>query len=279
MDAGRLDKDLISQPEHWKLTLMLSADRLVAALYPPVNREEMIWRSFDFDRSAPGTLRALEDIIYDNPLLLSDFKRVDCIIDNVPSLLLPSRLPEEAIENAYRKSVAGASESGEMELFPSGDNDVTVTLVQDPMMRSFITRTFYNVRFDSRIAALCRFFTGRAEAPQSPAVYAIDSHRRLTVIATDAGHHILMANEFSYSQPVDAAYYLLASMQHLELDPATTAVSISSPASSPDTGSLQQMLQPYLPLMGALPFPTLRYRASKTTLQAPFDLLIRPICE
>lgn len=285
MNSGKLDKDMITQHELWKLTLMLSDDRIDVALYPPVSREEMIWRTFEFDRSTPDRLRALEDVIYDNPLLLSDFKRVDCIIGNSPSILLPKAIGEERMPEIYRQSTAGNDTGSndsmpEIEIYQSGDPETCVVLQQEKSIRSFITRTFYNVRFDSRIASLCRFFTGRAEAPQSPAVYAIDHDNKLTLIATGTGHRLLMANEFRYKTAIDAVYYILAAMQQLKLDPETTAVSVSSTHSSAaGSGTLHEIIRKYLPYTGALPFPTLRYRASRTTLQAPFDLLIRPICE
>lgn len=282
MNSDPLYKDLIAQPELWKLALLLSPDRLDVALYPPVTREEMIWRSFAFDPAAPDKLRALEDIIYDNPLLLSDFKRVDCIIANAPSIALPPELDEDDATAAYdlAADTSAVEPAAPLELFPTGSSDGAVMAIrQSTAMRSFITRTFYNVRFDCRLAALCRYFTGRAEAPHTPALYAIDADSCLTAIALDSDRRLLLANEFAYTKPVDAAYYILAVMQQLGMPRTDTAVCISTPATADTPESLREILRPHLPQAGALPFPTLRYRASRTTLQAPFSLLIRPICE
>ena len=62
MIPGKLDKELISQPELWRLVLMVSPESLYVALYPPVAREEIMWREFRFDAAAPSPLKALEDI-------------------------------------------------------------------------------------------------------------------------------------------------------------------------------------------------------------------------
>lgn len=282
MNSEPLHKDMIAQPELWKLALMLSPDRLDVALYPPVTREEMIWRSFAFDPAVPDRLRALEDIIYDNPLLLCDFRRVDCIIADTPAISLPPALDEEQATAAYdfATDTASGSPAAPIELFATGSADGAVIAIRQNMdMRSFITRTFYNVRFDCRLAALCRYFTGRAEAPHTPAVYAVDTGSHLTLIVLDSDRQLLLANEFAYAKPIDAAYYILAVMQQLGLPRLTTAVSISTPAATDSLQSLRDILRPHLPQAGSLPFPTLRYRASKATLQAPFSLLIRPICE
>ena len=107
MNSGKLDKEMISQPELWRLALIVSADRLDVALYPPLTREEIIWRSFAFDPDAPSQLRAIEDIIYANPLLLSDFKRVDCIIDNAVAMPLLS-----AVDSSVSSGLLGIAKLG-----------------------------------------------------------------------------------------------------------------------------------------------------------------------
>ena len=80
MSASALEASMIQQPELWRLTMLLRDDSIEVAIIPPVESEDVIYRSLMFDPGRP-VLRSLEDIIYGNPLLLSDFKRVECIID------------------------------------------------------------------------------------------------------------------------------------------------------------------------------------------------------
>lgn len=277
---SKLDKDSISQPELWKLALTVSTDRMDVALFPPVTRQEMIWRSYMFDPATPSALKAIEDIIYDNPLLLSDFKRVDCIIDNVAAIPLPAAMTPEQMAGCYlRATDSGLSniDSHEIEIYPTADPECRIALRQDPEIKAFFARTFYNVSFDCRLSALCRYLNSRADAPQGPEMNLLPRDGRLTIVVID-NHRILMANEFRYDSDIDAVYYVMASIGSLNLDQSSVAISIyPMQADEPDT--LTGLLRRFLPQIAPIPFPMLRYRASRSTLQAPFELLIRPLCE
>ncbi len=273
MESSRLDKDIISQPELWRLVILVSESALDVALYPPVVREEMIWRSFPYDSAATSQLKAIEDIVYDNPLLLCDFKQVDCIIDNTSRQILPNISDEDA-EVLF---IANQDESeGEIELYGTGFENARVALVQDAQIKAFFRRTFFNIRFDSRVAVLCRYLATNPGSESSQRLYAITRAHRLTLIVAD-GNRLLMANDFKFNTDADAAYYILASMQQLGLAQDAAEILISS--SGVPANTLAEILRRYVASVKALPFPMLRYRATKSTLQAPIDLIIRPLCE
>lgn len=280
MNSATLEKDSIQQPELWKLALIIAADHIDVGLYPPLAREEIMWRKFAFDPTAPNSLRAIEDIIYDNPLLLSDFKRVDCIINNVPAIPIPSETSAEIATEIYARVTA---ESGikntlsKVEFFDAGVENARFALIQQHDIKAFLLRTFCNAKFDSALASLCRYFAKKADAPEGPAIYAPINGNTLTLIALN-GPQLLMANEFRFEKDIDAVYYILASVAQLGLDPMTTPVFIS-PGMPDAPEALASLLTPYMPLTAPIPFPTLRYRASKSTLQAPLSLIIRPLCE
>lgn len=281
MNSTILDKDAIPQPELWKLALNIASDHIDVGLYPPLAREEMVWRTFPFDAATGNQLRCIEDIIYDNPLLLSDFKKVDCIIDNVPAITIPEEADAAAAAMIYDdmtvSDAPGELSADDIELYPTGTDNARIAIVQDADIRAFLSRTFYNATFDSSTAALCRYFAGRPDAPVSTAVYAPVCGNTLTLIAL-RGKQLLMANSFRFEKEIDAAYYILASMQQLGLDLTATPVYVrTSTADAPS--ELQEILSRYLPSVAPIPFPTLRYRATKSTLLAPLALTIRPLCE
>lgn len=276
-----LEKDMISQTELWKLALLVADTRIDIALFPPTPREEMIVSSFDFPASAPSRLRAIEDIIYENPLLFSDFKRVDCIVDNCPQLLMPAdaAADPDAAAMIYAMSTDSATSPAdplpEPMIFPSGDPLTVVAATPSPDIDAFFRRTFYNVSFDSRIASLTRYFASvvTPTRPDCPAFYAIARNGRLTLIAMRS-RSVLLANSFEYRSDIDAAYYILATASTLGIDPAALNLYLS-----PAAGPLADTLALHVPQLAPIPFPMLRHRASKTTIQAPFELIIRPLCE
>lgn len=286
MNAGRLDKDLISQPELWKLALLVADDRMDVGLFPPVTRQEIIWRTFNFDPNVPDRLRAIEDIIYDNPLLFSDFKRVDCIIDNVAEIPLPASLTAAEAAECYALQTSAETPVGEpsderpdafsIELYPTPDPATRIALCQKSHLKAFFTRTFYNIRFDSRLSALCRYISlARQQLADTTAAYAIIRGHRLTLIIFSNGR-LLTANNFRFSKPTDALYYILSSAALLKLDPLTLPLYFTA---TPADDNMTQLLTQHIPSAQPLPFPMLRYRASKETLQAPLELITRPLCE
>lgn len=277
MIPGKLDKELISQPELWRLVLMVGPARLHVALYPPVAREEILWREFQFDTAAPSPLKALEDIIYDNPLLLCDFRCVDCILDTPGCLFVPAGTPStdyELLLSAARPDAASA------ELLPQpAGPDAVMLQPLDADITAFLKRTFYNITFRSRLPLLVNYFSApQRELTERRAIALIDG-TRLTLLAFD-GRRMLAANDFTFATAPDAAYYVMASLQRLGFDAADPGFTLAIHGQSMTADdSLASILRPYIANLRAVPFPSLRYRASKSTLQAPFSLLIAPLCE
>lgn len=280
MIPGKLDKELISQPELWRLVLMVSPESLYVALYPPVAREEIMWREFRFDAAAPSPLKALEDIIYDNPLLLCDFRQVDCLLDTPAYLFVPADTPSDDYE-LLLSAVKPDAASAEVLPQPAGPDAVMLQSLQ-PDITAFLKRTFYNITFRSRLSLLVNYFSApQRELTERRAVALIDG-QRLTLLAFD-GRRMLAANDFSFSTSADAAYYVMASLQRLRFDTSDPSdpsftLAIHGQSMTAD-GTLAAILRPYVTNIRAVPFPSLRYRASKSTLQAPFPLLIAPLCE
>ncbi len=277
MLEGKLEKDTIAQPDLWRLVLMVSDSSLSVALYPPVAREEIIWRRFEFDPSTPDRLRAIEDVVYDNPLLLCDFKRVDCIIDSRSYLILPPELSVE--DNQVLMDSSGMKFDIDSAIVTQLTNNAMIVQAFDSNVVSFLKRTFYNIEFSSKISVLTKYFLSHDLNHSGRRAFALADATRLTFIAFDS-LKLLAANEFDYRKATDAAYYILASMQQLGLDPQDSEITLSTHRDlSDDDASLQSLLKPYVKTLRTVSFPTLRYRATRSTLQIPFPLLVLPICE
>ncbi|MDE6100593.1 MAG: DUF3822 family protein, partial [Paramuribaculum sp.] len=277
MLQAKLEKDLISQPELWRLALMIGHDSFDVAIYPPVAREEVVWRSFPLDPNAPSRLKAIEDIIYDNPLLLCDFRKIDCVINPESRLIVPSCASPEQYEMLFS---AACPSSESLELTATEINDDTLMLEGfEPEITAFLKRTFFNVTIRGRLPLLISYFIHRAEGLRPKRAVTLITGNRLTLIALD-GNRLLAANEFQFNEIADAAYYVMAALNHIgfktdgqDFDLAVHGQSLTS------SESLAAVLRNYVAEIRPVPFPSLRFRATKTTLQAPFPLIILPICE
>lgn len=90
MINGTLDRDLITNPEMWNLLLRLSPTEMHLVAYSIVEDNSLIYRRFPIDSNSGSYLRALEEVIYDNPMILSDFRRVYCVIQTSTQVVAPS---------------------------------------------------------------------------------------------------------------------------------------------------------------------------------------------
>ena len=277
MIEGKLEKDFITQPELWRLALMVSDRELSVALYPPVAREEILWRNFTLDRDTPDRLKAIEDIVYDNPLLLCDFKRVDCIVDSKEFMILPETVTDDDM-NLFLSS-GGFDDDLSSSVISSPAENTRLLQAMDTKVCSFLKRTFYNITFRSKVSLLASYFISSTDNMPARKALALTNGDRLTFLGAE-GHRLLAANEFEFRRPADAAYYILASMKQLGMEPDDPEVALAVRRDiNDDENSINALLKPYVRNIMTIPFPMLRYRASRSTLLIPFPLLLLPICE
>ena len=262
----------VSQPELWKLALMPGPKSLDVALYPPLARDEMVWQSFPY---AEPTLQAIEEIVYANPELLADYKSVCCIIDYTPYVTIPDDVTAEEAAIIYDASVEGIGcVSGEpAEVYTCGAG-AAIALRQPRAVADFIRRTFFNISMRSAAADHIAYFVSRTDP--GAVVYAPYENGRVKITALNAGRPLL-ANEFEAPTIADAAYYIMWAVQELGLGLSETSVYTGGVGLR--HSELPRLIGRYIPGTAPMPIPQLRYRGSKSTFEAPLELLIHPLCE
>lgn len=275
MESGKLDKDYIQQSELWRLALQTSDNRLDIALYPPVESEKLITRTIMLDPANSDRLKALEECVYANPLLLNDFKRIDCVIDSdcfmaIPTAIADADLRRKLFETSY------PAFDGEIMECPLGCPNATLLLGVDPALAGFIRRTFYGVRFTHVLSPLCRYFASVMTAQRLHRATFVSMRRDKTdVIIIDDGR-LMLANTFSFVQPADAAYYILASRSQLECANTEPILVYGSGAV---TNEVTDILGRYAADVTNVSQPAGPFRADQSTSEAPTNLRVMPLCE
>lgn len=272
MDHTPLVNGMIPNPELWSLALQLRASGVDVMIYPPSVADEPVVRSYEFDLSV-APLKALEDVIYANTLLFSDFKSVDCYVDAPSFMLVPRDASLAQCSALFGMEFPGADQAeGHAEFYDTGTLNAKVMQVMDAECKSFLSRTFYNIRFHNRLAALCGFFARKGMDGHS-AVYALMDDSRLTLVVLD-GEKLLLANDFECGDADTAAYYVLAAMNMLSL-PADTEVCLHSSLPGSDAiTALRSRLSAYCPATEFLELPPLGFAAGAETFQVPFIFLL-----
>lgn len=270
----RLSSLTIPQPELWRLALTITGRKFGVALFPPVAREEIFWEEYEFDSSAQSILKALEDIVYDHPVLLSDFRRVDCVFDLEDKVLIPMEVDENSAET-MAEAVLPYDSTREIMLFPMGSR-ARCAMSVDEQVLSFLKRTFYNINFHSCYGILARHFERILPSEESKDVILMFGDGKLTFWGFDSGA-LMLANDYDYESPTDAAYYIFASMAQLgfmDENGKTYAKVMVYGENAMQGDSVTEFIKRYLPDVSALPFPTIRFRAGRNTLNIPYPVLL-----
>lgn len=275
MESERLDKDLIADATRWRLAMKIGHDVIDVVAYSPIEDNSLIQRRIPLNNATLTPLKAIEEAVYDNPLLLSDFGRIQCLIDTPDVVVAPKEAGQlDADTLADILSTARPEFDGEVEtnLLPAS-NAVIVTGIPREISR-FLRRTFVNLDVQHHLTPLCRYFLNSSRRVNTPRVYANLREGSMDVVAVDRDR-LLMANTFAFTSPDDAAYYIVASRRSLGLDKAEMYLSGDAAVRE----QLAPLLRRVIPAVMPVIFPSTMFRAGKEAMTAPFELIILPLCE
>ena len=96
MEQEILSKDMIPQPELWRCVIEMDESRLDVALFPPVETERLIHRTILLNPDSPSLDKAVQEAVYANPLLLSDFARIDVLVTTTDFSIVPAETAQSA---------------------------------------------------------------------------------------------------------------------------------------------------------------------------------------
>ncbi len=269
-----LDKDLIPNPADWRLIMRIDRDELHVMAFSPREYDSLIYRVLPLDRSATSQLKAIENAVYDNPMLLSDFGRIDCLISTPRFILTPDDgTPTDDAFALMRK------------MFPS---DIHCDLaahgmggmymqVEEDVVR-FLRRTFANLNISHPLVPLIKYFTlsTMAGSGNGRNMYVSFHADRADVVATCRGQ-LLMANTFHFTRELDIVYYILACRQQLGFNAENDPLLITGnvPAREEAAAMLRRHIRHVMPVI----FPSTMFRCGKDAMTAPFDLIALPLTQ
>ena len=275
MINGTLDRDLITNPEMWNLLLRLSPTEMHLVAYSIVEDNSLIYRRFPIDSNSGSYLRALEEVIYDNPMILSDFRRVYCVIQTSTQVVAPSDYTSET-DRELLLSASHPDFKGSVLTDTTGTRNAIIISGIENALSAFLHRTFHNVIISSHLSPLCRFFAMKAGKSNSMKMLVNLRDTSLDVIIMQGGN-LMLANTFSFSNPMDAVYYILACRNRIGLDPHNDELILAGDTTVRE--KVLPVLRTYLARVIPAIFPPQMFKFGKDAMIAPFDLIITPICE
>lgn len=274
MEPDRFDKESIGDPGLWRLYLRLGEKRLDAMLYNVATDNSLIHRAFPLD-NPDGRLKALEDVVYDHPLLLGDFQSVDIIVESMAFTIIPAEITDRELLRAIFDAQLPGNLDSEMILSPIGGQNAVIAAGIDSETARFLRRTFNNPPMHHHLAPLCRYFHDKSRIGNAGKMYAHLREGYLDLLSF--GRDTLrLANTYAVRDPMDAVYYIIAARQQLGLNPDSDELLLAGDAALRE--AVTPVLREYLAYVMPAIFPSAMYRAGKEALKAPFDLIVMPLC-
>lgn len=270
-----LTKELVRRPDLWQLSMRLADDAVDVVLYSPVENNSLLYRQIPLEAEGELKLKALEEAVYDNPLLLSEFGRISIVVDTARVLPIPAGDETfEDKETLFEAAFPGFD--GVIYENETGSRNASLLFGVDNDLSAFIERTFFGARIYHHLTPLCRYFVAMARRANGARVYANLRDTAVDLVAVDHGK-VLMLNTMEFKTDVDAIYYILACYHVAGLNMVETELLVAGVSDVRDR--VVPVLRNYIGSVMPVIFPSTMFKAGKDAMKAPFDLIVLPLCE
>lgn len=203
-----LTRDLIKNTEHWYMTLSFSNSVLEVLITGEDPGEEPLVARIPLTVTST-VAAALEEAVYSNPLLLSQFKRTTVVAVTSRFYVLPSESKDD------RDLTAALAELFDHDnptyIFDDIDRRHCVAAAIDREVFRFVQRTFDRATVRSHIAVLGSFFASRSHLGNTAKMFVNLRHGKDMEIVAFNNHGLDAATYILCSDLNDTIYYILAS--------------------------------------------------------------------
>ncbi|MBO4871290.1 MAG: DUF3822 family protein [Muribaculaceae bacterium] len=265
----------IKRPDLWTLLLAVERERIQFILYTPAQSNSLISREIPLSAGESSWTSALEDAVYEHPVLLDDYGSVAVVVNAPHFVVLPSSVmdDEELAEQAFAAS------------FPDDDGDVlTCKLPQCEVgvayslpagMQGFLQRTFNNAPIYHHLYPLCEHFKG-LNAGSGISRMFINLHSNGMDMVVYRKGEMMLANSFPVRNANDAAFLALHTWQSFEMDALSDEIQLTGDKRLRD--ELAPRLREYVRYVMPAIYPVAAMRLGDNAMKAPFDLILLATC-
>lgn len=278
MTQQPLDSSLIANPRLYNLILRIEPLRLDVMIYSGGEDDDpLIYRSIKLD-SAPSQIAALEEAVYENPVLLGDFNRITVILASTDYAIVPEWVSDDdSLETAVAdKLIVNDDADTELLTVNIPESGVAVLLKPEVRLLAFLRRTFNNPVILHHVVPLIKYFHNTEKLGAAGKIFVNLRSDSLDIISF-GGEGPKLVNTFNFRDKMDAVYYILACRELLKGDGEDHEILIAGNSEIRD--EITPVLRKYVGYVMPVIFPSTMFKAAKDTMKAPFDLIVLPLCE
>ena len=255
-------------------SLVLDIDRKCVSFMVHGGSEPVVTGTIALDESMGNYLNALENAIYDNPLLLDDYAGTTIAV-HPPHFVL---LPQELVDAGMAAKVLEASFStvdGTVLAHHIAGSTAAVACDIPRGVLAFLRRTFVGAVVMHHLVPLCGYCIGAYSEETGCMHISLDENSAHMVVVKQG--ELQMANSFHYRALEDVAYFALNMWKASALDSRHDKVLLSGDNSR--RSSLAEQLRQWLPYVMPDVLPSSALKFGKDAISLPFNLLTLAIYE
>lgn len=265
----------IQHPEFWTLQLNLCEKSLLFSLHDIDEDNSLIVGNINLDLSGNNYLKALENAVYDNPVLLNDYRKVRVMAESSHFALLPPQFGSE--DDALEVFKAQfPNHEGDFALCTLPRCNCHIAFSMPEGVIPFLQRTFNMPPVFHHLYPLCEHYKGH-DANRGVACMHLNLRQDFIDIVIIKNHELAMANTYSCSQAQDIVFYTLHAWKAYGLDATKDELLLTGPKNLRDmvTGSLRQYIGYVMPAI----FPASALKIGQDAVKAPLELILLALCE
>ena len=265
----------IQHPEFWTLQLNLRSDAMQYSLHDVDEENSLIVGTIALDLSAGSYLKALENAVYDNPVLLDVYNKVRVMVESEHFAILPPQFGDEG----DAREVLEAS-------FPDAQGDlgvcslprckVAIAFEMPEGVLGFLQRTFNMPAVFHHLYPLCEHYKGHDDN-RGVACMHLNLHHDFIDILIVKNHALAMANSFHCDNANDTIYYTLHAWNTFGLEASKDELLLTGSKELRDriTPALREYISYVMPAI----FPASALKIGQDAVKAPLELILLALCE
>lgn len=271
--SASLTKELVGNTAYCRLDIRIGTTSLDVMVYNPLEDNSLLLRHVEISSDSAEGLKQIETFIYDNPLLLSEFKVVTALVEGREFLVVPTaisescdhiRLLQEADRDTDVRSVVIEDKLDEFE--------ARILTPVEASIANFLRRTFPNIRMHNSLYPFTRYCHANLTKGNTSKAFVDMREKSLDIVVMNS-NRLELVNRFEYRDINDAVYYILNCTDKEEI----SEILIGGNREQRDL--LMPHLRKFRPYVMPMIFPSAMFKAGADSMKAPFDLIILPLCE
>lgn len=270
-----LDKEIIKEPRMWQLVMEPGPDTLSVIAFSPIEHHSLISAEIPLDQTTTR-LKAFQEAVYNNPLLLADFGKVTILLPSERFMVIPDIITDtDTREATFRRAFPETDADGREDILAeelSGLNATMLTGINHEFL-GFLRRTFNAPHISHSLTPLALYFKAKHPTrPYGKMIVNLRPRRCDIIILGDTAP--LVINSYRVEDPMDAVYYIMACRESCKLT-ATDEIILAGDTESRSAvaPNLRRFVRYVMPAI----FPSTMFRAGRASLRAPFEMTIAPL--